>query len=84
MIKFFTKTGVTQVLNGLWKSCAPVRERFETYFATKENIVFYRARFFQRTQEEGKPITSFGNEVYALAKYCNFDALHHELVKDIQ
>ena len=62
------------------KSYTTVRDKFEAYFVKKINIVFDRASFFQRRQEEGEPIASFVNDIYALAKYCNFGALHDELV----
>ena len=45
----------------------------------KRNIVFERVRFFQKRQEKGEPVVSFVDDVYALAKYCNFGALHDEI-----
>ena len=49
----------------------------------KENIVIDQISFFQRRQEEGESVASFVSDVYALAKYCNFGALHDEMVSDI-
>ena len=65
------------------KSYETVRTKFESYFVKKRNIVFDRISFFQRRQEEGEPVASFVNDVYALAKHCNFGALHDEMVRDI-
>ena len=48
-----------------------------------QTIVFDRVRFFQTRQEEGEPVASFVDNVYALAKYCNFGALNDELIEDI-
>ena len=58
------------------KSYATVRGKFESYFMKKRNIVFDRISFFQRRHEEGEPVASFVNDVYALAKHCNFGALY--------
>ena len=60
-----------------------VGSKFESYFVKKRNTVFEWISFFQRRQEEGESVTSFVNDVHALAKHCNFGALHDEMVKDI-
>ena len=65
------------------KPYVTVRGKFESYFVKKRNIVFDRISFFQRRQEEGEPVASFVNDVHALAKHCNFGALHDEMVRDI-
>ena len=69
--------------NDRWKSYATVRGKFESYFMKKRSIVFDRISFFQKGQEEREPITLFVNDVYVLAKLCNFGVLHHEMVRDI-
>ena len=60
-----------------------VRGKFESFFVKKRNIVVDRTSFFQRRQEEGEPVASFVNDVYALAKHCNFGDLHDEMLRDI-
>ena len=67
------------------KPYTTVRGKFESYmyFVKKRNIVFDRLSFFQSRQEEGEPVASFVNDVYALAKHCNFGALHDEMIRDI-
>ena len=64
-------------------SYATVRGRFEAYFVKKRKIVFDPVRFYQKRQKEGEPVASFVNDVYALAKYCEFGDLHDELIRDI-
>ena len=44
----------------------------------RRETVFDRVSFFQRRQEEREPVASFVSDVYALAKYCNFGALHDD------
>ena len=41
------------------KSHATVRDKFKAHFVKKRNIVFDRASFFQRRQEEGEPVAFF-------------------------
>ena len=48
----------------------------------KRNIGFDQISFFQRRQEKREPVASFMNDLYALAKHCNFGVLHDELVID--
>ena len=62
---------------------ATVRGRFEKYFVKKRKIVFNQVKFFQRRQEEGEPVASLVDDVYALAKYCNSGALHDELIRGL-
>ena len=65
------------------KLYATVRGKFESYFLKKRNIVFDWINLFRIRQEEGEPVASFVNGVYALAKHCNFGALHDEMVRYI-
>ena len=57
------------------KSYETVRGEFESYLVKKRNILFDQISFIQRKQEEGKSVASFVNDVYALAKHCNFSTL---------
>ena len=52
--------------------------RLEAYFVNNRNIVIDQERSFQRRQEDREPVASYVNDVYDLAKYCNFGALHAE------
>ena len=49
------------------KSYATVRDKFEPYFMKKRNIVFDQVRFSQRRQEEGEPVATFVDGIYAFA-----------------
>ncbi|CAL8139314.1 unnamed protein product [Orchesella dallaii] len=55
---------------------------FETYYIGKRNIVYERARFGLRSQEEGETIESYLTSLHTLAEYCNYGALKDELVRD--
>lgn len=45
----------------------------------KHNVIYERAKFNRRKQEEGKPVE---NNVYALAEHCAYGELHDEMIRD--
>ena len=49
----------------------------------KRNVIFERAKFNSRNQQEGESVDSFTTELYGLARYCNFGALKEELIRDL-
>ena len=59
-----------------------VRQRFDGHFVKKRNVIFERAKFNMRKQEEGETVDSFITDLYALAEYCGYDALHDEMIRD--
>ncbi|KAL3877565.1 hypothetical protein ACJMK2_035262 [Sinanodonta woodiana] len=62
-----------------WK---PMTDRFTRYFIPKRNVIFERAKFNQRKQEEGELVYSFVTAIYVLAENCNFGSLHDEMIRD--
>ena len=59
-----------------------VRARFENFFVKKRNVIYERARFNLRRQEEGESVASFINDLYALAEHCGYGELHDEMIRD--
>ncbi|XP_055922791.1 uncharacterized protein K02A2.6-like [Eupeodes corollae] len=55
---------------------------FDNYFVIRRNVIYERAMFNSRKQEEGEPVDTFITSLYALAEHCNFGALHDELIRD--
>ena len=49
-----------------------VRDRYEAYFVKKRNVIYERAKFNLRKQEDGEPVDDFVTSLYSLAQYCNF------------
>ena len=64
------------------KSYTTVRDKFQSFFVKRRNIVYERCRFNQRCQEEGETAASFISDVYALAEYCGYGNLRDELIRD--
>ncbi len=59
-----------------------VKAGFEAHFVGKRNVIYERARFNMRKQEENETVDSFVTALYALAEHCNYSALHDELTRD--
>ena len=51
-------------------------------FITCRNVIFERAKFNSRIQEEGESADSFITSLYGLAEHCGFGTLHDELIRD--
>ena len=58
---------------------AVVKERFNSHFVRKRNVIFERAKFNMRKQES---VNAFVTDLYALAEHCSYGALHDEMIRD--
>lgn len=52
-----------------------VKEKFDQYFTIKRNVIYERAKFNQRKQEQDEPAETFITSLYCLAEYCNYGVL---------
>ena len=59
-----------------------VKAQFDAHFVKQRNVIFERARFNLRKQEEGEPVDAFITALYALAEHCGYGALHDEMIRD--
>ncbi|UYV83505.1 K02A2.6-like, partial [Cordylochernes scorpioides] len=59
-----------------------VIECFGSHFIPRRNIIYERARFNQRCQQEGEKVNEFITALHSLAEHCNFGMLHDELIRD--
>ena len=64
------------------KSYDTVVEKFEAHFVKRRILIFERAKFNRRRQEEGEPVDDFIMDLYHLAEHCSYGMLHDELVRD--
>ena len=55
--------------------------QFQKHFISRRNVIFERAKFNSRKQEEGET-DSFITALYGLAEHCGFGQLHDELIRD--
>ena len=64
------------------KKYSEVKGRFDQHFVKKRNVIFERARFNRRKQEEGETVDAFVTDLYALAEHCSYAGLHNEMIRD--
>ena len=59
-----------------------VKEKFDGYFIRRRNVIYERAKFNRRKQEEGEAVEAFVTALYALAEFCGYGDLHDEMIRD--
>ena len=59
-----------------------VKNRFESHFIVKRNIIFERAKFNLRSQQEGESVESFITNLHCLAEHYEFGVIKDELIQD--
>ena len=56
-----------------------VKTHFENHFVKRRNVIFERARFNKRSQQDGESVESFMLALYSLAEHCSYGSLHTRL-----
>ena len=64
------------------QSYKTVLEKFHGYFVKKRNVIFERARFNQRRQQEGESVDDFITSLHSLSEHCNYGQLREEMIRD--
>ena len=64
------------------KNYDTVKAKFEAHFVKKRNVIYERAKFNLRRQEDGESVDSFITALYGLAEYCGYGNLHDEMIRD--
>ncbi|XP_037528558.1 uncharacterized protein LOC119405803 [Rhipicephalus sanguineus] len=59
-----------------------VVEQFDEYFIPRRNVIFERARFSTRLQQDGESAEDFVTALHTLSKDCEFSAHREEFVRD--
>ena len=59
-----------------------VKQKFQDYFIIKWNVIFKRAKFNLRSQQENEPVEAFITDLFNLAEHCNFGSLREEIIRD--
>ena len=61
------------------KQYSVVKGKFEVHFVVKRNVIFERAKFNLRSQQDGESVDKFITDLYCLAEYCKFGTLRNDL-----
>lgn len=64
------------------KEYETVKDKFESHFIKKRNVIYERAKFNMRKQEDNEPVDAFITDLYVLAEHCSYGALHDEMIRD--
>ena len=59
-----------------------VKKRLEDFFIVKRNVIFERAKFNLRSQQENEAVDMFIKDLHNLTEHCNFGVLREELICD--
>ncbi|UYV79257.1 K02A2.6-like, partial [Cordylochernes scorpioides] len=59
-----------------------VLKAFDSHFCVRKNIIYERAKFNSRIQEDREPVDEFITSLYKLADSCEFESLHEQLIRD--
>ncbi|UYV70871.1 hypothetical protein LAZ67_8000928 [Cordylochernes scorpioides] len=59
-----------------------VLKAFDSHFCVRKNIIYERAKFNSRIQEDREPVDEFITSLYKLADSCEFEVLHEQLIRD--
>ncbi|UYV67908.1 hypothetical protein LAZ67_5002467, partial [Cordylochernes scorpioides] len=59
-----------------------VLKAFDSHFCVRKNIIYERAKFNSRIQEDREPVDEFITSLYKLADSCEFEGLHEQLIRD--
>ena len=56
-----------------------VKETFDAHFDKRKNVIYERAKFNMRRQEEGESV-DFITSLDGLVEHCNYGALQDEMI----
>ena len=59
-----------------------VKNRFENHFIAKRNVIYERAKFNVRIQNDGETGEAFITDLHCLAEHCEFGTLKDQLIRD--
>ncbi|UYV68487.1 hypothetical protein LAZ67_5004459, partial [Cordylochernes scorpioides] len=59
-----------------------VLKAFDSHFCVGKNVIYERAKFNSRVQEDREPVDEFITSLYKLADSCEFESLHEQLIRD--
>ncbi|CAC5366075.1 unnamed protein product [Mytilus coruscus] len=64
------------------KKYAKVKEQFDKYFIVRRNVIFERAKFNKRKQDDDEGVESFVTSLYTLTEHCGYNDLRQEMIRD--
>ena len=59
-----------------------VKGKFTAHFVKGINVIYERAKFNRRTQQEGETVDQFVTALHKSAEYCSYGGLREEMIRD--
>ena len=59
-----------------------VKTKFDEHLVVRQNVIFQRAKFNRRRQEDGKTVDTFITVLHTLAEHCDYGTLTDEMIRD--
>jgi len=64
------------------KSYTAVVDKFDAFFKVRRNVIYERARFNHRSQQQDETAEQYIMELYRVADHCDYGALRDEMICD--
>jgi hypothetical protein len=64
------------------KDYKTVKEKFDSYSVVRRNVIYERAKFNRRVQNEHESVEEFITSLYELAEHCEYGDLHDQMIRD--
>ena len=59
-----------------------MKAKFDNHFEPQRNVIYERARFNQRRQQEGETVDNFITDLHSLADCCGYGSLRNKMIRD--
>ena len=64
------------------KKYEPVKTKFDEHFSRGRNVIYERAKFNSRQQQDGETVDQFVTALHTLAENCSYGQLREEMIQD--
>jgi hypothetical protein len=60
-----------------------VKDKFDNHLIVRRNVIFERAKFNKRKQEDSENVGNFVTSLYTLSEHCGYNDLRgEEMIRD--
>ena len=59
-----------------------MKDKFQAHFVKNINVIYERAKFNRRCQQEDETVDQFVTALHTLAEHCSYGALKDEMIRD--
>ena len=59
-----------------------MKAKFQAHFIKNTNVIYERAKFNERCQQDGEMVNQFVTALHTLEEHCSYRALKEEMIRD--